>query len=209
MDVNNVTDYMQYEMMAQMLKQFSGDSSSSSSFDVMLECMMKAMEKSNTTISDISSYISKGLCENQTSGSQNGSNDASISTDIEKAVDTASKKYNVDKSLIMEVIKQESSFVPNATSKAGAMGLMQLMPSTAEELGVQDPYSIEENIDGGTKYLSSLLEMYGNTKELALSAYNAGSGTLKKYGINSADQITKLPSETQDYVKKIMKSYGK
>lgn len=202
MDIKNITDYMQYELMAQMFEQSSGDSSS---FYVMLESMMDAMAKKGTNISDISSYINNGLQQAQSSELSDGN----VNSDIEKAVDKASKKYNVDKSLIMAVIKQESSFTPYVTSKAGAMGLMQLMPDTAKELGVKKPYDIEENVDGGTKYLSGLLQMYGNTKELALSAYNAGSGTLKRYGVDSADKITKLPSETQNYVKKVMKSYGK
>lgn len=204
MDINNVTDFIEYEIMAQAFKQSLGDSSSTS-FEVMLESIMGAMAKKGTSVSDVNSYINKGLQQTAKSESDYGN----VNSDIEKAVDKASKKYNVDKSLIMSIIKQESSFVPYATSNAGAMGLMQLMPDTAKELGVKDPYDIEENVDGGTKYLSDLLEMYGNTKELALSAYNAGSGTLKRYGVDSADKITKLPSETQNYVKKIMKSYGK
>jgi len=109
----------------------------------------------------------------------------------------------------MAVIKQESDFDPNSTSHAGAQGLMQLMPGTARELGVTDPYDIEQNIDGGTKYLKSMLEMYSNSKQLALAAYNAGPGTLRRRGVDTVEEISKLPTETQDYVKKVMKYYGK
>ncbi|MDP4178127.1 MAG: lytic transglycosylase domain-containing protein [Bacillota bacterium] len=122
---------------------------------------------------------------------------------IDQAVDEASKKYNVDRNLINAVIEQESSFNPNSVSSAGAVGLMQLMPSTASELGVSDPFNVEQNVDGGTKYLRELLDMYGNSKELALAAYNAGPQAVARY--NGIPQY----AETQDYVKKVMQNYAK
>lgn len=128
---------------------------------------------------------------------------------IDQAVEKAANKYGVDKNLIMAVIKQESSFNPDATSSAGAMGLMQLMPGTAEELGVTNAYDIQQNVDGGTKYLKNLLDMYGNCKELALAAYNAGPNTLASDHVDNASEIDRLPSETRNYVSQIMKNYGK
>ncbi|MBU5485358.1 lytic transglycosylase domain-containing protein [Clostridium sp. MSJ-11] len=128
---------------------------------------------------------------------------------IEEIVEKASKKFSIDKDLIMAVIKQESDFNPTVTSTAGAMGLMQLMPDTAKYLGVSDPYDIEQNINGGTKYLRELLDVYGDRKELALAAYNAGPGTLQNRGVKEASQIERLPYETRDYVNKVMKYYGK
>ena len=125
------------------------------------------------------------------------------STNIDEIIETFSNKYNVDSDFIKAIIKQESGFNPKATSKKGAMGLMQLMPSTAKSLGVNDAYNPWENIEGGVKLLSGLLNKYNNNRELALAAYNAGSGAVSKYG--------GIPpyKETQNYVKSIIGAYDK
>lgn len=121
---------------------------------------------------------------------------------IEKAVEAASKKYGVDKNLILSVIQQESSFNPYSTSSTGAMGLMQLMPGTASELGVTNAYDVDQNVDGGTKYLKSLLNTFGDYKK-AIAAYNAGPGAVE----SSNGEMSKLPQETKDYVSKVLKYY--
>ncbi|MEM4992358.1 transglycosylase SLT domain-containing protein [Priestia sp. SB1] len=119
-------------------------------------------------------------------------------TTYDPAISEMAQKYNVPFDLIKAVINAESSFNPNATSSTGAMGLMQLMPSTAKWLGVNDAYNARENIEGGAKYLSYLLKRFDGDFKLAVAGYNAGPGNVEKYkGIPPFQ-------ETQNYVKKIL-----
>ena len=104
--------------------------------------------------------------------------------------------------LVRAVIQAESAFNPKARSIKGAMGLMQLMPATAAELGVKDPYDPAQNIRGGVAYLKRLLRQYSNNEELALAAYNAGPAAVKKYG-------TVPPyKETRNYIARIQGTAG-
>ena len=110
----------------------------------------------------------------------------------------AASTYGISEKILKAVAKTESDFQVTAVSKAGAMGIMQLMPATAKELGVSDPFNPEQNIMGGAKLLASNLKEFGGDLKLALAAYNAGSGAVRKY-----DGIPPY-EETQNYVKKIM-----
>lgn len=112
-----------------------------------------------------------------------------------------SKKYNVNPLIVTAMIQQESRFKHNSTSGAGAIGILQLMPFTAKDLGV-NPYNLEENIAGGVKYFSYLLEENKRDVPLSLASYNAGLGAVQKY-----DGIPPY-EETQGYVKNIMETFA-
>ena len=101
---------------------------------------------------------------------------------IEAEIEAAALRNNLDPNLVRAVVRAESSYRPDAISSAGAMGLMQLMPATAASLGVVNPFDIRQNIDGGTRYLRRLLDMFDNNLELALAAYNAGQGNVRRHG---------------------------
>jgi soluble lytic murein transglycosylase-like protein len=120
---------------------------------------------------------------------------------VDAAIDQAAARHNVDASLVRAVIKVESNFNPNAVSPKGAMGLMQLMPQTARQLNVSNPFDPQQNVDAGVRHLKRLMESYGGDVRLTLAAYNAGAGAVSR----SAG----VPhfAETQNYVKRISELY--
>jgi len=120
-------------------------------------------------------------------------------SDYDGLIEEASVKYNIPTALIRAVIRQESNFDRDAVSPKGAMGLMQLMPSTAEVLGVENAFDAKENIDGGTGYLVDLLGRYNGNINRALAAYNAGPERVK-------DDIPNI-RETKDYISAVLDFY--
>lgn len=137
----------------------------------------------------------------QTNATSSGNTSSSSSTSLDAYFEEASEKYNVDVKLLKAIAHAESNFNPNATSSSGAMGVMQLMPSTAKSLGITDAYNAYDNIMGGAKVIAEHLANYNGDVSLALAAYNAGSGNVAKYG--GVPPFT----ETQNYIKKVLAYY--
>jgi len=118
--------------------------------------------------------------------------------EIDSLVRQAAKHQNLDEAVLRNVIRQESGFRPCAVSAKGAMGLMQLMPGTAGDLGVQNPFDPSSNVEAGARFLKSLLARYGGDLSLALGAYNAGPAK-----VDGAGSVPNIP-ETRDYIKRIL-----
>ena len=142
------------------------------------------------------------IAQNATCGEINNTDVLECSDELNGYFKQAAETYGVDVNLLKCIAYAESNFRPNATSGSGAMGIMQLMPKTAESLGVRDAYDPLQNIMGGAKYIATQLERFDGNVEYALAAYNAGPNNVKKYG--------GIPpfEETQNYVKKIMNIYS-
>jgi soluble lytic murein transglycosylase-like protein len=121
--------------------------------------------------------------------------------EVDAAIAMAAARHNVDPNLVRAVVKVESDFNPNAVSRKGAMGLMQLMPATARQLNVKNPFDPEQNVDAGVRHLKQLLESYGGDVKLTLAAYNAGAGAVAR-----SSGVPRI-SETQNYVRRITNLY--
>ncbi len=125
---------------------------------------------------------------------------ASVATgrkEIEKMIDQVAEKVSLAPELIRSVVAAESNFKPDAISPVGAQGLMQLMPATAQELGVQDSFDPEQNLLGGSRYLKQMLDKYDGDLDKALAAYNWGQGNVDRKGLEQ------MPQETRNYLAKV------
>jgi hypothetical protein len=153
------------------------------------------MRAARSAASEVNTYLDGRVQTHQ------NLNRAFTAQDIDAAIEQAAARHNVDPSLVRSVVKVESNFNPNAVSRKGAMGLMQLMPSTARSLNVSNPFDPAQNVDAGVRHLRKLLDSYGGNVRLSLAAYNAGSGAVAR----SAG----VPHfrETQNYVRRITNLY--
>jgi hypothetical protein len=154
------------------------------------------MRAARTAASEVNTYL-----DGRAQGHQI-LNRAFTQEDVDAAIEQAAARHNVDPNLVRSVVKVESNFNPNAVSRKGAMGLMQLMPSTARSLNVSNPFDPAENVEAGVRHLRRLLDSYGGNVSLSLAAYNAGSGAVAR----SAG----VPHfrETQNYVRRITNLYN-
>ena len=151
----------------------------------------------NVSLNQVTSTDTSGYIQNSSTSSDSVSFEDSFKKEytLDELFNMASEKYNVPKQLLVAVTKAESDFTVDATSYCDARGLMQIMPSAAEFLGVEDRYDPMQNIFGGAKYYSYLLDRYDGNLDLAIAGYGAGIGNVKKYG--------GVPPFCENYIKKI------
>jgi hypothetical protein len=158
---------------------------------------------SNATKGNLSASGLSGAATsvNASQNAAGGSSNQLSSARLEELVQSTAARHGVDANLVRAVIETESGGNPSAVSRKGAVGLMQLMPTTALELGVKNMYSAEQNLEAGVRYLHTLIDRYGGDLDRALAAYNAGAGAVDRAG-----GVPKY-RETRDYVKKVTNNY--
>jgi soluble lytic murein transglycosylase-like protein len=221
------TDSMSSNMLSDSDTSSNGAMSGVTSDSMMNTLMMllaSELESSNTgslsptsenTLTALTNELlpNNGLSSSQSLGeipsNMTGGETSTDATEIQSAIQNASTTYGVPANLIRAVIQQESGMDPQSVSSSGAMGLMQLMPSTAAGLGVTNPYNPVQNINGGTQYLSNLLHHFNGNTELALAAYNAGPNAVETHhGIPPYPETTAYVKQVMAYAKQFEPTYG-
>lgn len=221
-DLSSISDSSSISSLSSVLgcSDSSDSSSASSAFNIMLTSLLSAISEKNKqakteeeklSLDDILSTYNNLVINSENTNTNNYivDNITNLTVDerIENAIQLYSNEYDVDSNLVKAIIKAESNFDPNAQSSAGAKVLMQIMPENYESLGISDPFNIEENIEGGVKLIKEYLDRYDCNVEMALMAYNGGPTRMMNRGVNSIDDIYKMPKETQNYVPKVMDYY--
>lgn len=190
-----VVNYLDQELVNRIQEQAAARTAAASASSTEGADFAASLNESTKALSSGSTDSNGSSASTQTTSS---ASTVSSPQDYEAYFKEASETYGVATSILKSIAKAESNFNPSAVSKAGAIGIMQLMPSTAASLGVSNSYDARENIMGGAKYISQLLSRYQGNISLALAAYNAGTGNVDKYG--------GIPpfTETQNYVQKVL-----
>lgn len=200
------SDGVEFELMYQaLIDNFTSDPDNS----VLSNILNTSSSSSNSSenLESLQKLLELNANLNSSKVSTDSLSSTSSSNDINSVVEKYAEKYGVDSKLVLAVIQAESNFDSTATSSVGATGLMQIMPANFDSLGITDGYDIEQNINGGVKLLKEYLDMYDGDTSMALAAYNAGPGTLSRRGVTSSNDLYKLPTETQNYVPKVLGYY--
>lgn len=161
-----------------------------------------SMQAARSAAAEVSQYVHESTqSANAKIVAANARGHQASQEEIDSSIVMAAARHNVDPNLVRAVVKVESNFNSNAVSRKGAMGLMQLMPSTARQLNVKNPFDPDQNVDAGVRHLKQLLENYGGDVNLTLAAYNAGSGAVAR-----SSGVPRF-AETQNYVRRITNLY--
>ena len=162
-----------------------------------------SMQAARSAAAEVSQYFTRESAQSANAKiiAANAREHQASQEEIDASIVMAAARHNVDPNLVRAVVKVESNFNSNAVSRKGAMGLMQLMPSTARQLNVRNPFDPDQNVDAGVRHLKQLLENYGGDVNLTLAAYNAGSGAVAR-----SAGIPRY-AETQNYVRRITNLY--